>query len=310
MNLKDLKYFVAVAKTRHFGRAAQQCFVSQPTLSGQIKKLEGELGVVLFERTHHYVSLTRIGEQILVHAQAALQEAESIRGLAQVYKDPLAGELRIGVIPTLSPYLMPLVLMPMHRQYVQVQLSLREEVTENLLRCLHDNSLDAILLATPVKDPDLAVIPLFREPFWFVHPRQHSLYTKDEITCEDLSQVDLLLLSDAHCLTRQVLETCTQENRSKPAHLPDLRAESLDTLLQLVGSGLGCTLVPALAIRGAWMTDTGVIARQLSNTKAYRDVSLVFRRSFPRRQVLEVFCAVVHQYLPNTVQPLSVAENG
>lgn len=302
MNLRDLKYFATVAKTRHFGHAAEQCFVSQPTLSGQIKKLEEELGVVLFERTKRNVMLTSVGERMLQHAQTILNEADHIQALAIAHEDPLAGELRIGVLPTISPYLMPLVLMPMHRQYPQIKLALREEVTDNLLQRLHDNELDTALIATPVTDTDLQVIPLFREPFWFVHPRKHPLYTQDEITQADLQNIDLLLLSDAHCLTQQVLQVCAQAQRPEPTHLPDLRAESLETLLQLVGSGLGCTLVPALAIRGAWMTDTGVIARQLAIPTAYREVSLVFRRSFPRRQVLEMFIAVLHQQLPNTVQ--------
>jgi len=304
MNLRDLNYFVTLAKTRHFGKAAQLCYVSQPTLSGQIKKLEEELGVVLFERTHRSVMLTHIGEQILPHAQAMLAETNSIQVLAQAHQDPLSGELRIGMIPTLSPYLIPLVLMPLYHQYPQIKLVLREAVTESLLRCLYDNELDTLLLATPMSDSDLETLPLFREPFWFVHPRKHPLYTKDEITREDLSNVDLLLLSDAHCLTPQVRAVCAQELRPPPAHLPDLRTESLETLLQLVGAGLGCTLVPALAVRGAWMTDTGVIARQLAISEAYREVSLVFRRSFPRRLALEAFAAVVRRHLPNTVQTL------
>lgn len=305
MNLRDLKYFVTVAKTRHFGRAAEQCFVSQPTLSGQIKKLEQELEIVLFERTKRSVMLTSIGERVLQHAQQILNEAEAIQALAHAHEDPLAGELRIGVLPTISPYLMPLVLMPMHRQYPQIKLMLREEVTDSLLQRLHENELDMILIATPTTDTDLEVVPLFREPFWFVLPRKHPLYLKDDISREDLQQVDLLLLSDAHCLTPQVLKVCAREQRPEATHLPDLRAESLETLLQLVGSGLGCTLVPALAIRGAWMTDTGVIARQLSIAEACREVSLVFRRTFPRRQVLEVFIDVLNQQLPNTVHRLS-----
>lgn len=304
MNLRDLKYVVAVAETRHFGKAAAKCYVSQPTLSGQIKKLEEELGVTLFERTNRSVVLTRIGEQILVHAQAILKETETMQTLALAHRDPLAGELHLGALPTLSPYLMPQVLMPLYRQYPQIKLVLLEEVTDSLLRDLHRNELDAILLATPVDDTELTTIPLFREPFWFVHPRNHALYIKDDITHDDLNNVELLLLSDAHCLTKQTLDICGQKQRPRYEHLPDLRAASLETLLQLVGTGLGCTLVPALAIRGPWMTDMGVIARPIAIPDAYREVSLVFRRSFPRCEVLEAFAAVVKENLPNTVKKL------
>jgi LysR family hydrogen peroxide-inducible transcriptional activator len=211
--------------------------------------------------------------------------------------------LHIGAIPTLSPYLIPLVVVPLHHQYPQIKLILYEEVSDSLLRRLRGHELDAVLLATLVEEPDLATIPLFREPFWLAHPRNHPLYTKDEITREDLEHLELLLLADAHCLTRQVLDFCGLAERPVKEGVPELRAASLETLLQLVGAGFGCTLVPALAIRGPWMTDTGVIARPLAIADAYRDVSLVFRRSFPRRPVLDAFVQVLRKSLPNTVKP-------
>lgn len=302
MNLRDLNYLVTVVQTRHFGQAAARCHVSQPTLSAQIKKLEEELGVALFERTNRSVLPTPECERIVEHAREALREVEMIRELARAHRDPLAGELRLGAIPTLSPYLMPLVLMPLHDQHPQTQLILREEVTTTLLRRLRDNELDAVLVATEETDAELEEIPLFREPFWFVHPRNHPLYTQEDITRADLAAVELLLLSEDHCLTRQVQDLCG--SRTLPGRLPDLRAAGLETLLQLVGTGLGCTLVPALAIRGPWMTDTGVIARQLAISDAYREVRLVFRRAFPRRRMLEAFVTVMLRHLPNTVRRL------
>lgn len=307
MNLRDLKYILAVADTRHFGRAAERCFVSQPTLSGQIKKLEDELGVVIFERTNRSVEVTPIGQAILGHARLLLEQADAITQVATAHRDPLAGPLRIGAIPTLSPYLMPLILVPLKRRYPQLRLVLSEEITEALMRRLHQHELDAVLIATPVDDPELETLPLFDEPFWLAHPREHPLNAKDEIDAQDLEQIDLLLLAEGHCLTHQVMEVCHLTERSQQGEMADLRAASLETLLQLVGAGFGCTLVPALAVRGGWMTDTGIIARRLDLPDAYRRISLAYRRSFPRRAALEGFAAVIRDHLPNTVRPLPAA---
>lgn len=305
VNLRDLKYILAVAETRHFGRAAERCFVSQPTLSGQIKKLEDELDVVIFERTNRSVEITPVGEAILGHARLALEQAQAIEQVARAHQDPLAGPLRIGAIPTLSPYLIPQVLVPLKRAYPNLKLILSEEITDLLLGRLVRHEIDAALLATPVDDTDLDTMPLFDEPFWLAHPRNDPLYEKDEITAKDLEEVDLLLLADGHCLTHQVMEVCRLAERPTKGEMADLRAASLETLLQLVGAGFGCTLVPALAIRGAWMTDAGIIARPLGNLPdAFRRISLVYRRSFPRRAALQAFADVIRQNLPNTVRRL------
>ncbi len=302
MNLRDIKYILAVAETRHFGRAAERCFVSQPTLSGQIKKLEDQLGVTIFERTNRSVEITPIGVELLSHARLLMEQADAMEQVARAHQDPLAGPLRVGAIPTLSPYLMPLILVPLKRRYPQLKLVLFEEITDSLLRRLQQHELDAALLATPVTDPDLAAIALFDEPFWLAHPRDHALYDKDEITETDLEQIELLLLSEGHCLTHQIMEICHLADRPREGEMADLRAASLETLLQLVGAGFGCTLVPALAIRGGWMTDTGIIARPLAFDAAYRRISLVYRRSFPRRAALDAFAETLREHLPNTVR--------
>ena len=175
MNLRDLEYLVALADTCHFGHAAERCCVSQPTLSGQLRKLEEELGVILFERTKRSVEITPPGEAIVVHARRVLEQADALRQVAQSYQDPLAGPLRMGAIPTLSPYLMPLVLKPLNKCYPQIKLVLSEEFTDTLLNRLGKHEIDAALLATPVEDPNLESFPLFDEPFWLVHPRGHTL---------------------------------------------------------------------------------------------------------------------------------------
>jgi len=305
MNLRDLEYFLAVADTRHFGQAAERCFVSQPTLSGQIKKLEEELGITLFERTKRSVEITPVGEMILAHARQVLEQTQTIRQLAESYQDPLVGPLRIGIFPTLSPYLVPLILTPLKKTYPQMKLVLSEELTNTLLERLSKHEIDAALLATRVDEPEFESMPLFDEPFWLAHPIKHPLNNKQEITQQDLESTELLLLSDGHCLADQAMEVCRIKERSQQGEMADLRASSLETLLQLVGAGFGCTLVPVLAIRGSWMAGSGAIARPLTIPSAYRRISLVFRQGFPRRQALEAFAGILNANLPNTVHPVA-----
>jgi LysR family transcriptional regulator, hydrogen peroxide-inducible genes activator len=302
MNLRDLKYIIAVAETRHFGRAAERCFVTQPTLSGQIKKLEDELGVAIFERTNRSVDITPVGKEIVVHARQIMEQASVIQQLARAHQDPLAGPLYIGAIPTLSPYLMPLILVPLKKQYPQMKLVLTEELTDSLLERLHNHQIDAALLATPAADQDLDTLPLFTEPFWIAHSRTHPFYTKDKITLRDLDNENLLLLAEGHCLAQQAMDVCHIKERQSQGEMADLRASSLETLLQLVGADFGVTLVPALAIRGSWTIGSGVVAQPLAIANASHRVSLVFRRSFPRRAALQTFADVILNNLPNTVQ--------
>ncbi|MBK1701434.1 LysR substrate-binding domain-containing protein [Thiococcus pfennigii] len=307
MNLRDLKYIIAVAETHHFGRAAERCFVSQPTLSGQIKKLEDELGVTIFERTNRSVEVTPIGEGILAHARLLLEQAEAIERTARAHQDPLAGPLRIGAIPTLSPYLMPLILRPLRQRYPQLQLVLFEEITDTLLQRLRQHDLDAALLATPADDAELTGQPIYDEPFWLAHPRGHPLADKAEITQDDLEAVELLLLADGHCLTHQVMEVCRLAERPRTGETADLRAASLETLLQLVSADFGCTLVPALAAGSGWAHDGNIALRRLDLPDAYRRISLVARRSFPRRPALTALAELIVAHLPETVRPCAAA---
>lgn len=309
MNLRDLSYVIAVAETRHFGKAAERCFVSQPTLSGQIRKLEDELGVTLFERTNRSVDITPLGEAVIAHARQVMDEVEAIRLLAKARQDPLAGPLRVGAIPTLSPYLMPLILAPLKKHYPQMQLVLFEETTNTLLARLHDHEIDAALLATPVEG-DLEAIALFDEPFWVAYPREHAFYAKDRLTLKDLANEDLLLLAEGHCLAQQAMDICHIEERRGEGGLADLRAASLETLIQMVGAGYGVTLVPALAMGGSWTTDSGVVAQRLSARDASRRVSLVSRQSFPRREALDAFADIIRDNLPNTVRCIGKARQG
>ncbi len=305
MNLRDLKYILAVAETRHFGRAAERCFVSQPTLSGQIKKLEAELDVVIFERTNRSVEITPVGAIILAHAQLALEQTGAIEQAASAHQDPLAGALRVGAIPTISPYLIPQVLVPLKRTHPKLRLVLSEEITDSLIERLSRHEIDAALLATPIDGTEFESIALFEEPFWLAHPANHALGSQTAITAKDLEAIDLLLLADGHCLTHQVMDVCRLAERPTQGEMADLRASSLETLLQLVAAGFGCTLIPALAMRGGWMIDSGIAVRPLDLPDAFRRISLVFRRSFPRRQALTAFADIVREHLPDTVRRLN-----
>lgn len=305
MNLRDLKYIIAVAETRHFGKAAERCFVSQPTLSGQVKKLEEELGVAIFERTSRSVDVTPVGEEIVTHARQVMEQADAIQQVAQAHRDPLAGPLRIGAIPTLSPYLMPLILAPLKKQLPQMKLILSEELTDTLLERLRAHEIDAALLATPVDDTDLEALPLFVEPFWVAYPRKHAFYIKDRVTLRDLGKENLLLLAEGHCLARQAMDICRIKEREAQGEMADLRAASLETLIQLVGAGYGITLIPALAMRGSWASGSGVVAQPLAVAHASRQVSLVFRPSFPRAAAVQAFATTILEHLPNTVQRIA-----
>lgn len=298
---------VAVEDLRHFGRAADKCHVSQPTLSGQIRKLEEELGVTLFERTSRSVEITPIGERIVALARKLLEQGEAIEQLARSYRDPVAGPLRIGAIHTLSPFLVPLIVMPLRQKYPNMELILREGTTEQLLGLLRDHALDAILIATDELREDFGEIPLFDEPFWLAHPANHPLYIKDDITLEDLSQLDLLLLSEEHCLSGQVMSACSMQRRPESGPVADFSAASLETLVQLVGMGVGSTLVPALAVHGGRLQVPGVIVRKLNFVEAGRRVRMIYRATFPRMQALEAMAAVIRTHLPNTVHVLPSA---
>jgi LysR family transcriptional regulator, hydrogen peroxide-inducible genes activator len=300
MNLRDLKYLVAVADHGHFGRAAKACHASQPTLSGQIRKLEAYLGAEIFERTKRSVRLTPVGQEIVTRARTAVREAEAIRALAQARQDPFGGDLSLGVIPTVGPYLLPMVLRPLAQAHERLSLILIEETTTALVGRLLAGDLDAAILATDHTAEGLHEIPLYDEPFWLAYPRGHALHGVKRVTAALLTKDRPLLLSDGHCLRDQALELCGRAPDTGVA--ADLRASSLETLVNLVGAGYGITLVPALAIRGGWTTDLGVQVRQIDVPRARRRVRLVHRRSFPRKRVLDSMAKVIRGHLPNTVR--------
>jgi LysR family transcriptional regulator, hydrogen peroxide-inducible genes activator len=279
MNLRDLRYLLAAAEHEHFGRAAEACEVSQPTLSVQIRKLEGLLGVALFERNNRAVAPTPACEQLIEHVRAAVAEMDAILAVARNLSDPLAGRIRLGIIPTLAPYLLPLVFAALREALPALEVEPWEDQTASLLKRLHAHELDAALLATEVIGPDLESRVLFSEPFLAALPPEHPLAGQAVVAEADLAQ-DILVLADGHCLRDQALEACG----SNGALNGTLRATSLSTLLNMVAAGYGTTLIPALAAGAA--QDTGIVLRPLA-AQAGRTVRIAWRARFPRRAALE-----------------------
>lgn len=244
MNLRDLHYLVAVADHLHFGKAALACNVSQPTLSMQLKKLEEYLGVQIFERTNKSVMLTAIGSDIAVRARRTLAEAEQIRVLSRAAMDPLAGEIRMGIFPTLAPYLLPSLMPRLKKRFPKLGLMLVEEKTPELIHRLTQGDIDCALMAMPVTQGDLASSPLFVEPFLLAVSKTHALAKCKTVSPSDIAGETMLLLEDGHCLREQALEVCHSIGIGETRNF---RATSMETLRHMVAAGGNVTLIPKLA---------------------------------------------------------------
>ncbi len=301
MKLRDLEYLVALAEIGHFGKAAEACNVSQPALSGQVRKLEEYLGVTLFERNNRQVRTTEIGLDIVRHARTILAEVAMINETARNAKDPMSGKFRLGAIMTIGPDLTPLLLPSLRHALPRLDLSLTEAMTARLEEMLLDGQIDAAITATEPDHPGLASISLYREPLWVAVPNGHALAARDEIDIEDIKPADLLLLSDGHCFREQALSFCSLETQ-KSANLTT-QDTSLTTILSLVAAGMGVTLIPALAISGPWATDSGISFRKDISRKAHRTVRLIYRSTFPRKVLLEKIADVIAAIVPDTVEP-------
>jgi LysR family transcriptional regulator, hydrogen peroxide-inducible genes activator len=301
MNLRDLHYVVAVAEHGHFGRAATACNVSQPTLSGQILKLEEELGVQIFERSGHMVRLTAKGETILDHARKIVAAANDLVDAARSLRDPFAGEIRLGIISTLGPYLSTHFLSAAAQSLPRAPLVLIEDLTDRLLGLLLDGKLDAALVATEQNIERLDAIDLFDEPFWLVAPRDHKLARFEKVAVQDIEPKSLLLLTEGHCLRDQALELCGRPGVGGETRA-DMRATSLETLLHLTVAGYGVTLVPSLAVDRSRALFDRLAARPLAGAGVSRRVRLVFRRETPRRPALSALAEAIRDGLPDCVQ--------
>ena len=290
MNLKDLKYLVALADTGHFGKAAERTFVSQPTLSAQLKKLEEYLGVKLVERQPRNVQLTEVGKQVVVRARRMLDEGDQIVALARNNKDPFAGRLKLALIPTIGPYLLPRVMQKIRKALPQLGLMLYEHQTEALLKRLHDGEVDLGIMALPIAQDGMETRELYEEAFTVALPNHHALAAKSTIKVPDLKGQTLLLLEDGHCLRDQALEVCS---RIDIREAEDFRATSLETLRQMVVAGLGITLLPETAVESPFGSQRGLTIRQFSKPVPTRTVGAVWRKSSTRGEAIAAICDIL-----------------
>ena len=304
ISLRALGYLVALAEESHFGKAAQRCFVSQPTLSAQIKKLEEQLGVQLVERNQRRVMLTAIGEQIVSRARIILREVDEICESARNHQDPLAGDLRIGLIPTIAPYLLPLIAPDLHKSLPRLKLYLLEHQTEPLLATLGNGDIDLAILALPIAQDSFQIENLYSEDFVAALPAGHRLSQRPHLKVSDLEGETLLLLEDGHCLRDQALEVC---NNIDIDEAQDFRATSLETLRQMVASGIGVTLLPGLATERPVARTAGLVTRPLRNPTPDRKIAAAWRRTSPRVATLQEVCRIIRQTLAASKAPIRSA---
>jgi LysR family hydrogen peroxide-inducible transcriptional activator len=292
MNLRDLRYLVSLADLRHFGRAAEACHVSQPTLSTQVRKLEEELGVTLVERAPRQVMFTAVGREIVERARRVLADVEQLREAARRTTDPEAGSLRLGMFPTLGPYLLPHVVPGLRARFPRLELLLVEEKTETLLGMLRDGRLDAAVLALPLHDEGLESEFLFEEPFLLAVPAGHALAEATGLRLSQLAREHLLLLEDGHCLRDQALEVCALAGAGEKE---GFRATSLETLRQMVSAGVGITLLPMLAVQPPVPPSASLRIVPFRDPPPSRRVALVWRRSSARSDFLRDLAGVLRE---------------
>ncbi|NVK40558.1 MAG: LysR family transcriptional regulator [Oceanospirillaceae bacterium] len=287
MTLTELRYIVTLAREQHFGRAAERCFVSQPTLSIAVKKLEDELGIALFERSKNSVRLTPTGERIVQQAQKVLEQAESIKDLAQQGKDQLSSPLRVGAIYTIGPYLFPHLVPEVQRLAPQMPLYIEENFTETLRGKIRNGDLDAIIVALPFSEPDVLTRPLYDEPFRMLLPKKHPWAQLDEIDSSRLGETEVLLLGEGHCFREHVLEACPTLSQALHHQHHVTEGSSLETIRMMVASGLGTSVLPLSAVEGHYRSDL-VVSRPFCHPQPMRTVAIAWRASFPRPKAIDV----------------------
>ncbi|MBI4755976.1 MAG: hydrogen peroxide-inducible genes activator [Betaproteobacteria bacterium] len=311
MTLTDLRYLVALARERHFGRAAQACFVSQPTLSVAIKKLEDELGVTLFERSSQEVRLTEIGERVAAQAQRALVEAALVKEVAAQGRDPLAGPLRLRVIYTIGPYLLPRLIALLHQRAPRMPLLIQENFTARLAEGLRRGDLDVIVVSQPFQEPGVVTRPVYDEPFRVLLPAEHPWAARGEVAASELADEPMLLLGAGNCFRDQVLEVCPRLGQSVGLQRT-LEGSSLETIRHMVASGAGITVLPSSAADPLARTQPLLRVKPFATPEPSRRVVLAWRASFPRTGAIDVLSrAIAEAGLPGVrPAPLPGAMSG
>lgn len=301
MTLTELRYVVMLARERHFGRAAERCHVSQPTLSVAVKKLEDELGIPLFERSKSSIQVTETGQRIVEQAQRVLDQVGVIRDMAQDGKNQLSSPLKVGAIYTIGPYLFPHLLPELRRAAPEMPLYIEEGYTANLRQKLRQSELDAVIVALPFEEAEVLTLPLYDEPFVVLLPADHHLARKKEVTGEELAREQLLLLGPGHCFRDQVLESCpplvdaiTQRaDTDSPALVTE--GSSLETIRHMVASGLGITVIPLSAATAMRYQEDVLVTRPFASPVPSRTVALAWRVTFPRPKAIDVLSLAASQ---------------
>jgi LysR family hydrogen peroxide-inducible transcriptional activator len=306
--LTELRYAVTVAELRHFGRAAAACSVSQPTLSAGVRRLEEALGLQLFERTSKRVAVTERGAELLARAQSIFEEVVELEDQAFGGSTPLAGRLRVGIIPTLSPYLLPWLVPPLVRAHPALELIVHEDMTHQVLAQLREHRLDATLLALPIDAAGLVVRPLFDEPFVVLAPREHPLAKRKRVRQESLLEHEVLLLTEGHCLRDQALEVCRGAEARRDAAEGDFRATSLETIRQMVIAGMGITLMPSMAITSEDRRRAATRVLALAAPVPSRRIALAYRRGTPRAKGLDELAEFVREHVPESVKRVRASD--
>lgn len=295
MNLRELEYLIAVDEERHFHRAAKRCFVSQPTLSGQLKKLEQELGVLLIERTNRNVAMTEAGQAVVKHARTVLTEIKLIKEAAKVFQDPLVGDLRVGIIPTIAPYLLPIIMPPLSKEFPKLKLWLYEYQTHILLEKLQRAELDVLILALPIEKHDFAEINIFREPFRLAIKRDQPLAKQKNVNLGDIAKQELILLEEGHCLRGHILDVCALAGIKAQGQY---NATSLETLRHMVGEGMGMTLMPELAVPAKTRKTDAVRYIEFSDPKPNRQIGMLYRQNNYREEAFIKVNELIKSILP------------
>ncbi len=301
MTLTEMRYIVALARERHFGKAAEACHVSQPTLSVALKKVEGQLGAALFERTANDVRITALGERIVAQARRVLEEAVKLEEIAEATGDPLSGQLRVGIIYTIAPYLLPQMIPALNREAPRMPLFLKEDFTGNLIPALKAGELDVIVIALPFNEPGLVAQPVYDEPFRVIVPATHSWASRDSISGDELEGQNLLLLGQGNCFRDQVLESCPRLGEAD-ALANSLEGGSLETIRYMVASGAGVAVMPSSAADPLVDKEPLVKVLPFTGVQPKRTVGLVWRVSFPRPQAIDaVRAALLACRLPGSI---------
>ena len=295
MKLRDLEYLLAVAEERHFHKAAARCHVSQPTLSGQLKKLEEELGVLLVERTNRQVTMTEVGLAVTEQARKVLYEAKVINEISQAYQDPMKGDLHLGIIPTIAPYLLPVIMPALNKTFTKMKFWLYEYQTHILLEKLERGELDCLIVALPIEKHDFVELDLFREPFRLAVRKGDALVKQKEITLGNLANQEMLLLEEGHCLRGHVLDVCHLAGAKEGSQF---QATSLETLRHMVGEGMGMTLMPELAVPIKTVKRDAVQYLEFSDPKPNRRIGLLHRKNSYREDVFENISELIRSVLP------------